>query len=383
MMTINHSSTIEIDREAIANNIGFIRNLLNEKTKLSSVIKGNAYGHGIRQMVPELEHLGVDHFSVFSSFEAKIAHRYTRKNASIMIMGDISKADISWVVRNQIEFFVYNINVFEKLLEEAKSQGKKLCPHIEIETGMNRHGLEERHFDPVIKLMRACDDYVELKGLCTHFAGAESTANFKRIQDQQAEFKKGVNYFREQGYKPERLHAACSAGIIAYPDYDLDMVRIGILTYGLWPSKEIQLYYQANFDYQTKLKSVLSWRSEILDVKNVKAGQFIGYGNSFLAESDMQIASVPVGYGYGFSRSLSNAGRVLVNGKRLSVVGMVNMNMFLIEVTNVDVEVGDTVTLIGRDGDKTIHVSYFGNLSEQLNYELLTRLDKSIPRIVK
>jgi alanine racemase len=382
MMTINHSSTIEIDRDAIANNIKFIRQFLSDKTKLSAVVKGNAYGHGIRQMVPELEHIGVDHFSVFSSFEAKIAYRYTRNGASIMIMGDIAKEDTSWVVRNDIEFFVYNLKAFEKLLKEAKKQDKTVHPHIELETGMNRHGLEEIHYDPVIKLMQKYRAHIELEGLCTHFAGAESTANFKRIQDQQKRFKKGVAHFKETGFEPERLHTSCSAGIIAYPDYDLDMVRVGILTYGLWPSKEIQLYYDANFNYERKLKSVLSWRSHILDVKNVAAGEFVGYGNSFLAESDMQIASVPVGYGYGFSRSLSNTGRILVNGKRLSVVGMVNMNMFLIEVTNVDVKVGDTVTLIGDDGGQSIHVSYFGNLSEQLNYELLTRLDKSIPRMV-
>ena len=130
------------------------------------------------------------------------------------------------------------------------------------------------------------------------------------------------------------------------------------------------------------MESVLSWRSSIIDIKNVKAGDFVGYGTSFLAETNMKIASVPVGYGYGFSRSLSNTGRVLVNGKRLSVIGTVNMNMFLIDVTNIEVKIGDTVTIIGQDGEQSINVSYFGNLSEQLNYELLTRLDKSIPRVV-
>ncbi|WP_394854119.1 alanine racemase C-terminal domain-containing protein [Imperialibacter roseus] len=119
-----------------------------------------------------------------------------------------------------------------------------------------------------------------------------------------------------------------------------------------------------------------------MDIKNVKMGEFIGYGTSFLAEYDMRVASIPVGYSYGFSRGLSNQGRVLINGHRVSVVGVVNMNMFLVEITHAEVKIGDTVTLIGNDGDLSISVSHFGNLSDQLNYELLTRLDKDIPRVV-
>ncbi|WP_205589294.1 alanine racemase [Mesonia aquimarina] len=381
-MIINHSSIIELNREALANNLRFIRSLIKESTQLSTVIKGNAYGHGIKQMVPELERLGVNHFSVFSSFEAKIAHQYTEKNSTIMIMGDITVEDKKWVVKNEIEFFVYNAETFQSLVKEAKKLDKKINIHIELETGMNRHGFDEQELNHLFKLLHEHKSHYNLKGICTHFAGAESSTNYKRIQDQQERFSTNVKRFSQEGLQAEKLHTSCSAGIMAYPKFNYDMVRVGIITYGLWPSKEIQLMYNVQKKTELDLKSVLSWRSSIIDIKTVKAGEFVGYGTSFLAETDMKIASVPVGYGYGFSRSLSNTGRVLVNGKRLSVVGTVNMNMFLIEVTHVNVEVGDTVTIIGKDGNQTINVSYFGNLSEQLNYELLTRLDKSIPRVV-
>lgn len=381
-MITNHSSVIELNRKAIANNLKFIKNLIGEKVTLSSVIKGNAYGHGMQQMVPELQYLGVNHFSVFSSFEAKIAHQSLTKEATIMVMGDIAEEDISWIVENEIQFFVYNSSGLQTLLREAKKQEQKIHIHIELETGMNRHGFEKKQLPELIKTIEKNKNFIEVQGICTHFAGAESSANFKRIQEQQQNFLKGVEFLKIKGITARKLHTSCSAGIIAYPQFNLDMVRIGIIQYGLWPSKESQLTYGVKHEYETQLESVLSWRVTIIDIKNVKAGDFIGYGTSFLAETNMKIASIPVGYGYGFSRSLSNTGRVLVNGKRLSVVGTVNMNMFLIDVTSVDVKIGDAVTIIGRDGNQAINVSYFGNLSEQLNYELLTRLDKSIPRVV-
>ncbi len=381
-MITNHSSVIELNRDALANNLKFIKNLIGEKVTLSSVIKGNAYGHGIEQMVPELQYLGVNHFSVFSSFEAKIAHESFTKEATIMVMGDIAEEDISWVVENEIQFFIYNISGLQTLLREAKKQTQKIHVHIELETGMNRHGFEQTQLPELIGIIEENKELIEVEGICTHFAGAESSANFKRIQEQQQTFLKGVEFLKIKGIQAKKLHTSCSAGIIAYPQFNLDMVRIGIIQYGLWPSKESQLTYGVKHEYETQLESILSWRSSIIDIKEVEAGDFVGYGTSFLAETNMKIASVPVGYGYGFSRSLSNTGRVLVNGKRLSVVGTVNMNMFLIDVTNIDVKIGDTVTIIGQDGEQSINVSYFGNLSEQLNYELLTRLDKSIPRVV-
>jgi alanine racemase len=139
-------------------------------------------------------------------------------------------------------------------------------------------------------------------------------------------------------------------------------------------------YKIKNKTQNSPLRRVLSWKSKITDISYVESGEFIGYGNSYLAETDMKIASVPVGYGYGFNRSLSNTGRVLVNGARLSVIGMVNMNMFLIDASNVDISINDEVIIIGRHGDKSINVKHFGNLSDTLNYELLTRIDKAIPR---
>lgn len=379
-MCVNYSSIIHLDKKALANNIAFIKNLVNNQTKLSAVVKGNAYGHGVQEMLPALQDLGIDHFSVFSSYEAKQAFHVLEKGNQLMIMGDIPDQDVPWIVENELEFFVYNNESLDYFLKEAQRQDRKLNIHIEIETGMHRHGFEEEDWQTLISILKENHQFFNLMGMCTHFAGAESSANFKRIENQQDAFQKGVTTFKKQGLFPKNLHTSSSAGIIAFPDWNLDMVRVGILQYGLWPSKEIQLTYQMKYDFKLDLKPVLSWHSSIMEIKTVRKGEYIGYGNSYLTERDMKIASVPVGYGYGFSRVLSNIGKVLVHGKRLSVVGMVNMNMFLINVTEMNAEIGDRVILIGKDGEQEIKVSYFGDLSDQLNYELLTRLDKSIPR---
>jgi alanine racemase len=382
-MIYNNSSKIELSKIAIKNNVEFVKSLIGESVELSAVVKANAYGHGIAQMVPELEKNGVRYFSVFSSFEAREVRQATTVGSNIMIMGDIANEDLAWVVENDIECFVYNFNMLQALINEAKKQCKKVCIHLELETGMNRHGFRCIQWLAVEKELKAAQEHIVLRGISTHFAGAESSANYKRIQDQQSVFMDGLRFFRERDCIPDKVHTSCSAATLAYPEFNHDMVRVGIMLYGLWPSTESKLTYQLKNEIDVSpLETVLSWKSHIIDISKVPSGQFVVYGNSYLTETDMKIASVPVGYGYGFNRSLSNSGRVLVNGKRLSVIGIVNMNMFLIDATNIDVEIGTEVTIIGKNGDQRIDVTHFGNLSEQMNYELLTRLDRHIPRIL-
>lgn len=179
-------------------------------------------------------------------------------------------------------------------------------------------------------------------------------------------------------------HIACSAGVLNYPETQLDLVRVGISNYGYWPSNELRMRkLLAQKDFEDPLQAVLSWKSKVMSISNVPEGEYISYGKSYLTNRDSKVASIPVGYGYGFSRDLSNLGRVLINEKRVSVVGVVNMNMMLVDVTDLpDVKEGDEVVLIGKQGDLEITVSSFSDMNNSLNYELLTRLPHDIPRIV-
>lgn len=378
------TSRIEISRSAFEHNYKFIRNLVGDKVTFSSVVKGNAYGHGLEQFVPMAEACGVRHFSVFSANEALRVFQNVSDQCTIMIMGYIDKESMAWAIENEIEFYVFDNQRLRQVIDTAKKVKKPARVHFELETGMNRTGYLSRELETARDLVRDNRSLIELKGLCTHYAGAESVANYYRIVKQKKKFDRTAKKFDANGIKPELLHTACSAASLRYPKTHMDMVRIGIIQYGFFPSPETMIEYlnkKKTHDYP--LRRLISWKSTIMDTKPVKAGEYIGYGTSYLASKNMKVAIVPVGYAHGFSRDLSNQGRVLIHGQRVTVVGMVNMNMMIIDVTNVeDVNKGDEVVLIGRQGDLEISVASFAEYSRQVNYEMLVRLPHDIPRSV-
>ena len=379
-----NTSVIELSKSALQNNIEFLRNYLQPGVRISSVIKGNAYGHQIESFVPLAEECGIDHFSVFNAYEAYRAHNSMRKGSTIMIMGMIENSELEWAIRHGVEFWVFEIDRLSAAISAAKRSGIKARIHIEFETGMNRTGFGSSEMSSLIRLLKKERDALDIRGFCTHFAGAESIANHYRIQNQIRRFKAACRAFEKAGVKAASRHAACSAAAFAYPATQYDMVRIGIMQYGFWSSKEILITYLNQKKEKTDpLRRLLRWRSKVMSTKSVATGEFIGYGTNYLAQQDMRIATVPVGYSHGYSRSLSFQGRVIVRGQRVDVVGIVNMNLLIINVSDVDgVEKGDEVVLIGKQGDSEITVASFSEFSNQLNYELLTRLPQGIPRII-
>jgi alanine racemase len=226
-------------------------------------------------------------------------------------------------------------------------------------------------------------DYLELEGICTHYAGAESVANFVRVNRQISKFNKTQKKIESLGLKPRIRHTACSAAAMNYPRTKMDMVRIGIMQYGFWPSIETLIQYLHGQDRKyDPLKRVISWKSKVMSLKTVNEGEFISYGNTYLATEPKRIAIIPVGYSHGYSRMLSNQGRILIGGQRVAVIGMVNMNMLIADITAVpDVNLGDEAVIIGRQENLEITVASFSEISNQVNYELLVRLPESIRRV--
>jgi alanine racemase len=380
------TSYIELNSKAYENNIQFIRELIGNQCVLSSVVKGNAYGHGIETFVPMAEKAGISHFSVFSAHEAYRLAQVSTGKSTLLIMGVVDHTEeLEWAIQNGVEFFVYDTSRLQQAISIAKQLQKKAKIHIELETGLNRTGFSTNELPEVIHLVKNNMHYLELAGLCSHFAGAESIANYFRVKNQIINFTKQKKHLHQQELNFSHYHLACSAAIINYPSTIYNLVRIGIMQYGFWSNRETQMkYYTKNETNTNPLQPVISWKSYVMGVKDVKSGEFISYGNSVLAETDMKIATIPVGYSHGFSRSLSNQGKVLIRGNRLDVVGLVNMNMMIIDITNSpDISKGDEVVLIGTQEDKSISVDSFGDLSSQLNYELLTRLPEEIPRKIK
>lgn len=376
------NSVIELNKNAYQQNIRFLKNTFGKKVTLSSVVKGNAYGHGLKEFVFMAYESGVNHFSVFDVEEAKIVKSTLEDKATIMVMGLVQEEDMEWVVANDVEFFVFDKSRLTKALKVAKKQHKKAILHIEIETGMNRTGFEKKELASLITVLKKEKEFLAFKGLCTHYAGAESIANYYRVEKQIKKFHEIYDYLGDNDLKPEIKHSACSAASMMFPETRMDLVRIGIMQYGLWPSPEVFVnYLNSTKNKIDPLHRIISWKSTVMSVKKVNIGDFIGYGTSFLAERKMKIAVIPLGYSHGYSRSLSNQGRVLINGQRCTVVGTVNMNMMTVDVTDVEnVNKEDEVVLIGTQEDLTVSVASFSDFSNQLNYELLTRISKTIPR---
>ncbi|HKL07533.1 MAG TPA: alanine racemase [Bacteroidales bacterium] len=378
------TSVIEIDRTAFIHNLNFLQHYLGDEVKISSVIKSNAYGHGIEQVVPIAEMAGIRHFSVFSAEEAQTACQVKKPETDVMIMGWMSDEEIEWAIDNDLEFFVFEIIKLEKAAEKAKKLNKVAKIHIEVETGLNRTGFTQRQLVKVVKFIKENRDLFYVKGLCTHYAGAESIANHVRIQKQIRKYNQVYKWLCNREIVPEIRHTACSAAAIAYPRTRMDMVRIGILQYGFWPTRETFIQYiHKRMDKADPLTRILSWKSQIMSIKKVKTGEFVSYGTAYLAQEEKVIAIVPVGYSHGYSRSLSNQGRVIIDGQRAPVIGVVNMNMLIADVTHIPgVKRGDEVILIGEDNGIEITLASFADFNNQLNYELLARLPMSIPREV-
>jgi alanine racemase len=383
---INSPSNLFLSRSALKNNLDFIRNQVGDNVIISSVVKGNAYGHGTNQFTHLAEECGIRHFSVFSAEEAYLIMQASQHQSKIMIMGSIDDDDLEWAIQNKIEFFVFELDRVEAAIAVASRIGIKAKIHLEIETGLNRTGFSKTELVTLVDLLKENIDHLEIEGICTHFAGAESVANHVRVKSQIKVFNRLHKWLLSKGIVPKIRHTACSAAAMAYPKTIMEMVRIGILQYGYWPSTETFIEYLSknkSIDKIDPLKRVISWRSSIMSTKAIRRGEFVGYGTSYLAQQDMLIATVPVGYSHGYSRVLSNIGRALVNNIRVGVVGVVNMNMMILDISEVVANKGDEVILIGGDNGLEISVGSFGELSNQLNYELLTRLPDRIPRIIK
>jgi len=382
------TSVIEISRSALRNNIRFLKEMIGPEARFCSVIKGNAYGHGIDDFVPIAERCGVRQFAVFSADEALRAERARRKDSDIMIMGAIDNEELAWAIEHDISFYVFEMDRLEAALVAARAVGRPARIHFELETGLNRTGFCPDELERPAELIRANAGHFRLDGVCTHFAGAESEGNYLRIQRQLERFHTQCDRLRDLGLEFGSRHTACSAAAFGYPETIMDMARVGIAQYGYWPSRETQMRYFLSHRQQPgeripdPLRRVIKWKSRVMNVQTVGEGEYVGYGSSHLTTKAGRFAAVPVGYLHGFSRAMSNLGHVLIRGRRATVAGVVNMNMALVDVTNIPgVQKGDQVVLIGKQRRAEITVGFFGDMTRDVTYEVLVRLPSEIPRV--
>jgi len=381
---VRHSSRIELSLSALKKNFNFVRKKIGSEARISSVVKANAYGHGIREFVPMAEKCGINHFATASSFEAEEVLEVCSPDTQIMIMGILYKEDVPWAIQHGIEFYVFNYERLEIAAEYARALGKKAHVHIEVETGANRTGMDDKGYSKTLTFLKKNADALEFEGLCTHFGGAENFSNRFKIDKQVAKYKKFLSQALRRGLVPKYRHIACSAAALAYPETVYDMVRIGVTQYGFWPSPDIYYHHLESVGKtsDTPLKRVFSWKTDVMDIREVAEGEFIGYGTSFQAQKPMRVAVLPLGYSNGYPRALSNKGKVLIHGKKCKVVGLVNMNLFMVDISHLpEVSVGDEVVLVGRQKSNVIPIASFTEATNLLNNEMLSRLPQAIPRV--
>lgn len=368
-----------IHLDAVKNNIEQMKKRISSETGILCVIKTDGYGHGAIPVASELESEDcVTGFAVATAEEA-LELRDADINKPILVLGYTFPQDYDELIYRNVRMTVFRRDTLKKLSETVIKLNNngiacKALVHIKVDTGMGRIGImPDEEGISFVKEAANCKG-IEIEGIFTHFAKAdEEDKSFSDLQFEK--FLAFVNRVeKECGITIPYKHCANSAAILELPKTNLDLVRAGIAMYGLWPSDEVKK--------DIMLKPALSLHSHIVYCKEVQQGTPISYGGTYITDKVTRIATVPVGYGDGYPRALSNIGYVLVCGKKAPILGRICMDQFMIDVTEIpNAEEGSIVTLIGKDGNEIITMEQLGDLSGRFNYELSCDLGKRIPRV--
>lgn len=363
----------EIDLDAIYDNIKNTREKLADGVKLMAVIKSDGYGHGAVAVAKTIDSL-VDAYGVAILEEAQEL-RESRITKPILILGYVPEKQYPKLLALEgVMPAIFTLESAEALSRCAQAFGKEVKLHLKVDTGMSRIGFlptEEslRQIEQIHKLPN-----LRIDGCFTHFAKAD----MKDKEATRKQFQIFTDFIRKieaMGIALPVCHAANSAAIMELPQMHLDMVRSGISTYGLYPSEEVK-------KEELLLKPGMAIRAWVSHVKEVEAGTEIGYGGTFVTKRRTKVATIPVGYGDGYPRSLSNQGRVLIHGKEAKIIGRICMDQFMVDVTDLDgVKTGDDVILVGTDGKERITVEELADQSGSFNYEFVCDIGKRIPRV--
>lgn len=371
---------IEINKKNLLHNLEQFKNLVGDSVKIMGVVKANAYGHGLAEVAGVISEK-VDWFGVDSFTEAMKLREIGIKKP-ILILGYTELSDLKEAVKNNISLTVYNKETIEKL-GKIPIHNPNLNPkiHIKIETGTARQGVLEKDLLDFIKFIKQFPS-IEIQGISTHYANIEDTTDSSFAKAQLEVFSRVTETLKKEGVEAPLRHTACSAATILFPETHFEMVRLGISMYGLWSSKETKAVAK-NKNFELDLKPALVWKTIVAQIKNIPAGISVGYGLTERVSRDSKIAILPIGYYEGYDRKLSSIGTVLIRGKRCKVLGRVCMNMIIVDVTDIEkIELEDEVVLLGRQGREEITAEELAQKIGTINYEVVTRINPLIQRIV-
>ena len=367
----------EVDLDAIWENMVHMKENIAEKTKILAVIKTDGYGHGGVPIAKMLEQLDFMFGYAAATYEEAHVLREAGVKKPILILGYTFPYCYEELIREEIRPAVYRRDTVEELVAAAAKVGQKAKVHIKVDTGMGRIGItpDEEGLEFVRFLMGHPE--LEVEGIFTHFAKSDEEDKTS-ANHQLALFQNFIDRIQtELGLTIPVKHCSNSAAILEMPQANMDMVRAGITTYGLYPSEEVSKDI-------VPLRAAMSLYSHIVYCKMIHAGQSVSYGGLFTAQKDTRVATIPVGYGDGYPRSLSGKGYVLIRGKKAPILGRVCMDQFMVDISEIPgVMEGDKVTLLGVDGTERITAEELGELSGRFNYEFVCDLGKRIPRVYR
>lgn len=372
---------VEVSRSALVHNLNQFRRLLGARRRLLAVVKANAYGHGLVEVSRIVLAAGADWLGVHS-LEEGVALREAGVAAPVLVLGYVPLESLSDAVARDMRFVVYNEETLARLGPAAARAGRTARVHVKVETGTHRQGVRR---EEVVRFVRRAQRIpgVVVEGLSSHFANIEDTTSDVYPAQQLKTFREACRRVREAGLRVPLRHMACTAAAMLFPATHFNMARVGIGLYGLWPSKETYVSCLLRKRTPLRLRPALSWKARIVQVKDVPAGAFIGYGCSYRTTRRTRLAVVPVGYYDGYSRSLSNAAYVLVKGRRAPVRGRIAMDFFTADVTDIPgVRLEDEAVLIGREDAERITADQLAALSGTIGYEVVSRINPLVPRVV-
>ncbi len=375
------SSRIEISRSALIHNIRTIRSGMGADVGIAAVVKAFAYGHGYSQVTDILKDQEIKFFAVHSIDEAETL---TRKypDLPILILGYVPKNMLEYAISKHWRLSLYNIETIGVLSKFAAKTGNDAYVHLKLETGTNRQGISRKLLPEFIEELKRHPKVIS-EGVAMHFANIEDTTDHSFAQHQLKQYRIMLEQIESAGIAIEIRHTASSAASLLFDKTHFDMVRLGVSMYGLWPSKETYLSYVMAHGKDSLLKPVLSWKSIVAQIKDVPAGEYIGYGCTYRTTADSRIAVIPAGYYDGYDRKLSNIGYVLIRGKRAPVRGRICMDIFMADVTHIpDVHLEDEVVLIGKQGNEQLTAEQLAEWADTINYEIVSRINPLLPRII-
>ncbi len=363
----------EIDLNSFSHNLKLIRLKVGRDKKIISIIKADAYGHGAVEIAKSASVSGADMLGVSTVGEG-IELREAKIESPILVLGGCPKEDAEWIVSYNLKSIIYSLDAVLGLSKEAERRSKTADVHIKVDTGMGRIGIQPNEAREFVKKVNSLKN-INIEGILTHFATAYEV-NRDFTERQIKTFKGVIEELKQDGYSFPYIHASNSAAIVNYPESYFNTVRPGIILYGSTP-----------FDFAVEdfsIKPVMSWKTSIVHLHNTPEKTGISYGRKFVTKRDSIIATIPVGYADGYSRSLSNKVQVLIGGRRVNQVGTICMDMCMIDVTDLpDVKAGDEVVLIGRQGNEEIRVEEIASLAGTIPYEIFCSIGRRVRRIYK